>query len=77
MSAVAADPSRVWVTADRYTLWPPCACPAPIVLAREVTDLQLIQRVACQTCRQLYQVTFVADRRHGLAVCWRPARRRP
>ncbi|MGH8908623.1 MAG: hypothetical protein ACRD0K_19535 [Egibacteraceae bacterium] len=77
MSAVTADPSRVQVTSDRYTLRSPCACGTLIVLAREVTDLQLIQRVACQTCQQPYQVTFVADCRHGLAVCWRRARRWP
>jgi hypothetical protein len=66
-----ADTSRVHITARRYTLGPPCGCANPIALAREVTDLQLIHQITCESCGRGWRVAFLADHRQGLRVSWR------
>ncbi|MGH3755765.1 MAG: hypothetical protein ACRDRP_24380 [Pseudonocardiaceae bacterium] len=76
MTAGRAAARPVQVAAGRLVLRPPC-CGIPIMLARETTDLQLIHEVACQPCQRHWRVTFLADPRHGLHVCWQPARMRP
>jgi hypothetical protein len=66
------NPSRVHVTPNRYTLWPPCECVTSIVLQRAITDLQLIHPVSCPVCDRTWKVEFLPDRRRGLWVSWRP-----
>ncbi|MGH8933660.1 MAG: hypothetical protein ACRDZO_24270 [Egibacteraceae bacterium] len=67
----AAKPT-VRVTANRVIIDPECRPDAASALNRERTDLTLAHHVTCPRYRTQWRVDFLAQRRYGLRVAWRP-----